>query len=81
VNDEHPRILPKITIPVGPKTIRVGALTLRAPADATLAAGPRGLTYVLTAGRVHCLSPRGEEISIPATVQAPLRAAYFRSTT
>jgi hypothetical protein len=80
VSDEHPRILPKITIPTGPKTLRVGALTLRAPADATLAAGPSGLTYVLTGGTVHCISPRGDEISIPATVQNPLRASYFASS-
>ncbi|MEX8058482.1 hypothetical protein [Microbacterium sp. 16-032] len=80
MTDTHPRLLDRVTVPTGPKAIRIGALTLRAPDDATLAAGPSGLTYLLTGGTVYCFSPRGQEISVPATVQAPLRRSYFAST-
>jgi len=80
MSDTHARLLPAITIPSGPKTIRIGGLTLSVPTDAVMAAGPSGISYVMTRGVVYCLSPRGQQISIPATVQAPLRAAYFAST-
>ncbi|ONI62316.1 hypothetical protein CSIV_12430 [Microbacterium sp. CSI-V] len=77
MTDPHPRVMDEISVPTGPKTLRIGALTIPAPADATLAAGPSGLTYMLTGGRVHCFSPRGQEISVPPTIQAPLRRSYF----
>lgn len=82
MSGNHIRLLgDKLTVPTGPKTVRVGGRSLRVPADAALAAGPSGLTYLLAAGRVHCFSPRGEEISVPISVQNPLRRAYFVATT
>jgi hypothetical protein len=70
----------EISAPTGPKTIRIGGLALTVPNDAALAAGPSGLSYIYTGGTVYCFSPRGQQISVPATVQAPLRSAYFRTT-
>lgn len=80
MTDTHARLLPAITIPSGPKTIRIGGLNLPVPTDAVMAAGPSGISYVMTRGVVYCISPRGQQISVPASVQNALRQSYFRST-
>lgn len=80
MSDTHARLLPAITVPTGPKVLRIGGLTLRVPDDAVMAAGPSGISYVMTRGVVYCISPRGQQISVPASVQNALRQSYFAST-
>ena len=76
MTDTHPRILDKIDLPTGPKTIKIGRLTLQVPTDTQVAAGPAVLTYLRIGNKVYCFSG-STQISVPPTLFAPLRRSYF----
>lgn len=78
MNADRPRLLGahEVTVPHGPRLIRVGRMDYTIPTSAGVANGPSGIVYVLCESKVYCLGARGE-ITIPSSVRHIIASHYF----